>query len=239
MLGHTLPVASTLTSARPFARPTAGISDQPASCGLTVTLGQPLKGHSQRAWHRIARDWGRPRPSARLTLPSRHHLGRKGATGHSGQENGQGPRSPRRPSKAPPRQNAWAHAPARQRPHLGPPLQAPHSQRIGPVGLLGANPNPRSAPEWPLLRGRGATSETLDPRAPAPDSLCHPSATRAARGAAGHSGQGNGQDPLSPQQPSKAPCAKMLGPTLPLASVLTLASPSDHRTAGGSGLPAP
>ena len=55
--------------------------------------------------------------------------------------------------EGPPRQKAWAHAPARQRPHLGPPISSPHSRRIGPAGLLGANPNPRSAPEWPLTRG--------------------------------------------------------------------------------------
>ena len=60
-----------------------------------------------------------------------------------------------------PRQNAWAHAPARQRPHLGPPLRSPHSQQTGPAGLQGTNPNPRSAPEGPLPRGLGQPRQGL------------------------------------------------------------------------------
>ena len=55
--------------------------------------------------------------------------------------------------KGNPHQNARAHAPAHHCPHLGPPLRSPHSRRIGPASLLGANPNPRSAPEEPLPRG--------------------------------------------------------------------------------------
>ena len=51
-----------------------------------------------------------------------------------------------------PRQNARAHAPAHHCTHLGPTLRSPHSLQIGPASLLGANPNPSSAPEEPLPR---------------------------------------------------------------------------------------
>ena len=49
--------------------------------------------------------------------------------------------------EGPQHQNAWAHAPAPQRPHLDPPLLSPHSWRIEPAGVPGAKPNPRSSPE--------------------------------------------------------------------------------------------
>ena len=52
-----------------------------------------------------------------------------------------------------PRQNAWAHAPARQRSHHGPTLCSPHNRRIGLAPLLGANPNPRLAHEGPVPHG--------------------------------------------------------------------------------------
>ena len=77
-----------------------------------------------------------------------------------------------------------------------------------------------------------------DLRAPALDSHCRPAATWDARDAADHSRWENGQGPLRPRRPSKAPHAKMLGPTLPLASALTTARNTvARRTAGGSGLP--
>ena len=55
--------------------------------------------------------------------------------------------------EGPPSQNVGAHAPTRQRPHLGSPLHSPQSRWIEPAGLLGANPNPRLAPEGPLPKG--------------------------------------------------------------------------------------
>ena len=55
--------------------------------------------------------------------------------------------------RRPPRQNAWDHANASQRPHLGPPLRSPHTQWMGPPDLLGAKPTPRSFLEGPIPRG--------------------------------------------------------------------------------------
>ena len=48
--------------------------------------------------------------------------------------------------KGPGHQNAGAHTPARHRPQLGLHLHSSHSRRIGPAGLLGAKPKPRTAP---------------------------------------------------------------------------------------------
>ena len=51
-LGPTLPLASTLTSAPPSARRTAGGSGLPASWGLTLSLGLPPRAPTQGAWRR-------------------------------------------------------------------------------------------------------------------------------------------------------------------------------------------
>ena len=72
-----------------------------------------------------------------------------------------------------------------------------------------------------------------DPRATVLDSPCCPAATQAASGTTGHSGRENGKGPWSPRPLSKAPRAKKLAPTLPVASALTSARPSARRTAGG------
>ena len=64
-----------------------------------------------------------------------------------------GPSEPPVTFEGPPSQNVGAHAPTRQRPHLGSPLHSPQSRWIEAAGLLGANPNPRLAPEGPLPKG--------------------------------------------------------------------------------------
>ena len=73
---------------------------------------------------------------------------------------------------------------------------------------------------------------------PWPESPCCHAAAWAHRGAADHSGRENRQGPPRPGGTSKAPCAKTLGPTLPLPSALTLAHPSACHTALRFNLPA-
>ena len=55
-LGPTLPLPCALISARQSACRTAMGSGQPASWGLTLTLGWPPSGPSQGAWHRSVGD---------------------------------------------------------------------------------------------------------------------------------------------------------------------------------------
>ena len=181
---------------------------------------------------------GSPKPQRRTypaALPSPGAA--KDSAGHSGREKGQGPPSPRRPLR-PSHEKASAHAPARQRPHLSPPLCSPQSQWIGPPGLLGDKPHPRSAPMGPLPRGLAPQRRDWGPQSPSQDSACRPAATRAARGAAVHSVWENRQGPPNPRRHSKALRSKMLAPTVPLASALTSARRSAHHIADVSGLPA-
>ena len=74
--------------------------------------------------------------------------------------------------KGPPHQNTRVQAPARQRPHLSPPLRSSHSWRIGPAVLLGAQSNPRLAPEGPLPRSLVPKRWGLE--IPEPQCLTHP-----------------------------------------------------------------
>ena len=149
----------------------------------------------------------------------------RGATGHSGRENGQDPPSTLRTSKAP-------------RPKtLGPTLplasaltSARSSARraAGRAGMLASwgQTLTLGRPSRGLFKGPGAATPGIgDPRVPAPDSPCCPTATWATKGAASHSGQKNGQGPLSPRLPSKAPWAKTLGLMLPLSSAFHSAPP--------------
>ena len=99
--------------------------------------------------------------------------------------------------QGPPIQNAGAHVPARQCPHLGKPLFSPHSQQIGPAGILGANPNPRSAPRGPSQEAWRRQPQGIGSPSPSARLNLPPAATRAAKGATGHSGQENGQIPPS------------------------------------------
>ena len=199
MPGPTLPLASGLTSARPSAHRTASGLGLPASLGPTLTLALPLRGPSQGAWRRNAGDWGPPSPCAGLNLPPRHHPGCNGRRWSFRAGEQAGPSDPPAIFEGNLRQNAWAHTPAHQRPHLSPPLRSPHSWRIGPNRLLGDNPNPRSAPEG-ISQGVWLPN-TGDWDPPSPSSgltrllRCH----QAARGAADHSGWQNGQALPSPR----------------------------------------
>ena len=144
----------------------------------------------------------------------------RGAAGHSGWEMA-GPSEPLASFEGPPRQNAWAHAPAHHYPHLGPPRHLPHSRHIRPAGLLGANPNPRLVLEGHFQGAWLRTPGIGDPRAPALDSPCRPATTQADRAAARHSGWENGQVPPSPRELRRPPFTKRLG----LCSCLPAPSP--------------
>ena len=98
--GPTLPLASALTSAHPSACLTDGGSGLLVSWELALTLGPPLRGPSQGAWHCNARDWGPRSPAPDSTCHSATTRAAKGAAGHSGWENSQGLPSPLWPSKA-------------------------------------------------------------------------------------------------------------------------------------------
>ena len=76
--------------------------------------------------------------------------------------------------EGPGRQNAGAHAPARHCPQLSLHLHSSHSWRIRPAGLLGANLNPRTAPEGPFLRGLAPQHRGLG--TPKPQCWMHPAA---------------------------------------------------------------
>ena len=141
------------------------------------------------------------------------------ATGHSGLENGQGPPRTRRPSKAPPRQNALALAPDCQRSHLGPPLRLPHNWRIGPAGLLGSNPNTGRPPRGPSQGAWCRNARIGDTLASMLDSPCCFAATRAAKGAAGHSRREYRQGPPSHSGFQRSPAPKCLGPRSRLTAI--------------------
>ena len=170
-LGPTLPLASALTSVCPSTCCTAGRLGLLAS--WVLTLSWPPRGPSQGAW-RLNEDWGPPSPSARLTLPSRCHMGHYGHCRSFRAGEQAEPFEPLATFEGLSRQNAWAHAPARHRPHLGQPLLSPHIWRIGPAALLEANPNHRSAPGGALPRG--LVPPSLGLRTPEPHHQTHPAA---------------------------------------------------------------
>ena len=93
-----------------------------------------------------------------------------------------GPSGPPPTFEGAPNEKAWAQAHVHQHPHLGPTRRSTHRWFIGPAGLLGANPNHRSAPLGPFPRGLASQRWGWGHRAQVPDSPCCPSATRAARG---------------------------------------------------------
>ena len=231
-------LASTLSSARPSTCRTAGRSGLPASLGLTLTIGRPPRDHSQVPGAATP-GIGDPRTLAAgspyrpaMTQPARGNV-------LMGRENGQGPPSPRRTPKA-----SYTKT-------LGPALpltRALTSARPSTLCTAGGSDLPSS---WGLTLTLGWSQRGPSQgawhchaggwgtRATTPDAPCHPTATQATRRAAtGHSGLENMQSLPSHPRTSKAPHAKMPGPTLPLASALTLACHSVIRTAGGWGLPA-
>ena len=167
-LWPTLPLASAHTSARPTARRTVGQLGLPTSWGLTLTLGRRPRGPSQEALCRNTSDWGLPSSSAGLTLAPRCHTGPSGRIPSFRVGERAGPSQPPATFKGAPCQNASAHAPARQRPHLGLPLRSPRSRRIGTASLpgltltLGRPPKGTSQEAW---RGNVGVWEPPSPSA--------------------------------------------------------------------------
>ena len=161
----------------------------------------------------------------------------RGAAGHSGRENGQGPTSHQRTSKAPVPKRLGSHSRSPvPSPRPTPPLATQPADR--PAGLLCANPNPRSAPEGPVPRGQALPH--LDSWTPEPQLQIHPAALpppgplRAPTVIHG----GRTCRALRALANFEAPRPKTLGPTLLFATAVTSASPSARCTAGRSGLPA-
>ena len=237
-VGPTLPLASVLTSARPSAHHTASRLGLPAPGGLILTLGRPQRGSSQGAWRHNADDWGLPSPSAGLTFLPRGHLGRSGRMRSFKVGERAGPSEPTATVVSPLLDNAWAHAPARcaltsALPSArGTPAKSGLPASWGLTLNLGRPPSIPSQGAWRRnARNWGSLSLSTGLTLP-------PSTTRAARGATSHSGQENGQGPLSPWRHSKAPSTKTLGPRPPLTNALTSARPYACRTPGGSGLAA-
>ena len=105
------PLRCTLTSAHLSAHHTAIGSGLPASWGLTLTLGCPLRGPSQGAWHHIAEDWGPLSLSDRLTLLPGHHPGPLGLSLSFRVGEWAWPSEPWATFELCTRQNPWAHAP--------------------------------------------------------------------------------------------------------------------------------
>ena len=135
--------------------------------GITLTRGQAPRGPSEGAWCCNAGHWGPPNLSAGLTLLPLCHPGLEWRH-RSFREEQAGPSEPPATFEGPTRQNTWAHAPARQRPHLGPPL--PHHTASGsglPAswGLTLTLGRPRvDPPRWPGAAKPGISN----PRAPVP-----------------------------------------------------------------------
>ena len=102
------------------------------------------------------------------------------------------------------RQNPWFHAPPAQRPHFGPPLCSPHSHRLRPPGLLGANPNPRLAPRGPSHRAWHCKGGYWGPPSRSARLTCLQAATRVHQGPTAHSGWEKGQSPPRPRGSLKA-----------------------------------
>ena len=220
------------------ARRTASRSGLQAYWGLTLTLGRPPKGPLPRVLAPQRQGLGTPKPQHLIhpatPLPCRplraQPVIQGGNTGTALQDPGT--------FDGPPGQNAAAHAPARQCPHLGPPLCSLHSQQIRPAGILGANTNPRLTPKGPFLRGLVPPTPgigksepqrwTIPAAPPPPRPLGAPPVIQGGR---------KGRALRTPVT-FKGPRSKALGPTLLLASALTSTRPSAHRIAGGSGLPA-
>ena len=183
-----VPLASSVPSAHPTLRHTARGLGLTGSWGLTQTLGGSPRGPSKGAWRPNAGDWEPPKPSAGLTLqPPATHPGRFRCRRLFRAGEQVGPSEPPASFEGPLCQNTWAHAPALQRTPLGPPPCSPQRRWILPAGLLGANPNPSSAPKGPLPRGLALQDWGLGPPSPSAVLTLRPTATQAVIGAADHS----------------------------------------------------
>ena len=235
-LGPTFPLVSALTSTRPSARNTAGGSDLPASWRLILTLGRSPEGPS-KGLGAPTLGIGNLRTPALDSPCSPPPPGPLGAPPVIQARERVGPSEPLASFEGRQRQNTWAHAPTHQRPPLGPPPPSPHRPWILPAGLLGANPNPRSAPKGLLPRGLAPQCQGLGTPAPALDSpsappppgpLLAPLVIQGGRMCRAHRAPGAFRRP--PRQ--------TLGPPLPLLNALSSACPSARCTSSRSGLQA-
>ena len=131
--------------------------------------------------------------------------------------------------EGPPRQNAWAHAPARQHPHLSRLLRSLHSWRIGPPGLLGAKLNPKSAPVGPIpcgLAPQRRGSGTSEPQRRSQPAALPPPGLLGAFPVI--QGGRTGRALLAPWRPSKTPAPKRLGPRFRSPAHSLDAQPADR-----------
>ena len=121
--------------------------------GLTLTLVRPQSGPSQGAWCHNTGDLGQLNINDRLTLPPGPHMGPMGRRCSFSVGERAGPSVHMVTFEGAPRQNPWAHAPLSQHPHFGLPHPSPHRFLLRSAGLMGTNPNTRSAPSGPFQRG--------------------------------------------------------------------------------------
>ena len=175
-LGPTLELASTLTSARPSAlRSPHSWRIGPASLlGANSNPRWAPEGPLQRGLLPQRQGLGTPEPQHRThpAAPLAHELLgvppfiQGGRTGKAHHAHGDFQRPP-----APKRWGSRSGLPARS---PGPVLHSAHSRRFGPASLLGANPDPRLAPERPLPRGLAPQCQGLG--TPEPQRGTHPAA---------------------------------------------------------------
>ena len=203
---------------------------------LTLTIGRPWRGASHGAWHHNAGDWGPPSPCARLTLPPGRHPGPSGWLHSFRAGEIAGPSEPMVNFQGPLCQNSWAHASPPQRPHLGLPLRWLHSPQLWPVGLLGANPNSRSAPKVPFPRG--LVPQCWGLRTPEHQCQTHPAAKPPPRSIGAPPLIQAGESPGPSKYPAtiKGPPRQNTGAKLPLPSALTSTRPSAAQKALALGL---
>ena len=175
-LGPTLELASTLTSARPSAlRSPHSWRIGPASLlGANSNPRSAPEGPLQRGLLPQRQGLGTPEPQHQThpAAPLAHEpLGvppfiQGGRTGNAHHAHGDFQRPPA-PKRWGPRSGLPARSP-------GPVLHLAHSRRFGPASLLGANPDPRLAPERPLPRGLAPQCQGLG--TPEPQRGTHPAA---------------------------------------------------------------
>ena len=177
-------------------------------------------------------------PSARLTLPPGHHTGPTWRRRSIRRGNVPGPPSCHRPSNA---HGTKALGPRPPSPVHSPWPATPTSRRAFGSGLPASWWLTLTLVRPPRGRSQGAwCPKAGDWRHTNPNArlTLKPGHQTGPPGATAHSGRENVPGPPSHHRHSNSPRAKTHGPTLPIPSALTLASPSVHRTAFGSCLPA-
>ena len=116
--------------------------------------------------------------------------------------------------------------------HLGPPLCSPRNHQLGPASLLGANPNPRSDPDFSYPRGLVLQCHRLGTTEP--QAQTHP-ATRLPSGPIEAPPIIHDRKKAGPSKPPanfKGPLCQNFGPMLPLPCAL----PSARTSTQGTGL---